>query len=145
MSEISKALELAIKAHYGQKDKGGNDYILHPITVALHCDTKQEKIVALLHDVVEDSNVKLDDLREFGDEIVCAVNAITKKDGQTLNEYLECVKANNIARKVKIQDLTHNMDLSRIINPCEKDYQRVEKYQQELEYLINDTRIKKIF
>lgn len=120
MDKIKEAFNIAMKAHNGQKDKGGYDYIYHPIIVALHCETEEEKVVALLHDVVEDTNVTLNDLQIFGEEIVKAVDAITKKDGQPLEEYLNIVKANELARKVKIQDLTHNMDTSRLPSITEK-------------------------
>ena len=62
---INEALKIAQKAHKGQKDKGGNDYLLHPVTVALHCDTEKERVVALLHDVIEDSDMSLEDLSIF--------------------------------------------------------------------------------
>lgn len=135
MDKINKALEIAINAHNGQVDKGGHDYIYHPITVALHCDTENEIVVALLHDVVEDTDVTIEGLQCFGAEIVEAVNAITKKENQSLNEYLNCVKANEIARKVKIQDIMHNMDVSRLREVTEMDIKRIDKYKQELEFL----------
>lgn len=71
----------------------------------------------------------------FGADIVDAINAITKKENQSLNEYLNCVKANEIARKVKIQDIMHNMDVSRLREVTEKDIKRIDKYKQELEFL----------
>lgn len=135
MDKISKALDIAINAHNGQVDKGGYDYIYHPITVALHCDTENEKVVALLHDVVEDTDVTIESLQCFDTEVVEAVNAITKKENQSLNEYLNYVKANEIARKVKIQDIMHNMDVSRLRVVTEKDIKRIDKYKQELEFL----------
>lgn len=135
MDKINQALEIAKNAHKGQKDRGGHDYIYHPITVALHCETEDEKVVALLHDVVEDTDVTLDDLQSFGTEIVMAVDAITKKEGQTLEEYLNIVKDNEIARKVKIQDITHNMDSTRLKVVTNKDIERNERYKKELEYL----------
>ncbi len=132
---ISEALKIAKKAHTGQVDKGGNDYLLHPITVALHCDNEKEKIVALLHDVIEDSDTSLEELSMFDQEIVDAVIAITRNEGQKREEYIEQVSSNEIARKVKIQDLINNMDLSRIKNVTQRDLDRIERYKRELKYL----------
>ena len=115
--------------------RGGNDYLLHPITVALHCVNEKEKIVALLHDVLEDSDTSLEELSMFDQEIVDAVIAITRNEGQKREEYIEQVSSNEIARKVKIQDLINNMDLSRIVDVTQKDLDRIERYKKELEYL----------
>ena len=141
MDLIGKALEIATEAHKGAKDRGGNDYILHPITVALHCKTNEEKTVALLHDVVEDTAITLDDLRKyFPERIVEAVDAITmRKEEKTARwDYIQRVKRNRIARRVKTEDLKHNSDLSRIPNPTEEDYERAERYKQELAFLKQD-------
>lgn len=94
------ALNLAIKAHKGQKDKGGVDYIHHPITVAYFMDTDEEKAVAYLHDVVEDTKITFSDLEElFPDEIVDALKAITKVNGEKYEDYLKRVSKNRIAKK----------------------------------------------
>ena len=101
-------------------------------------DTLESKIVAVLHDAIEDSDLKITDLVQqgFPDFIVKAIAAITKLDGEAYEDYILRVKSNAIARKVKIADLTHNMDISRIANPTEKDFQRLEKYQKVLSQLI---------
>ena len=136
---LDLALKIATEAHKGQKDKGGRDYINHPLTVASLCDTEEEKIVALLHDVVEDTDVTLQNLKDYGfsSEILDAVNCITKKPGVSYDDYLLKVKNNELARKVKIADMTHNSDISRIPNPTDKDYARVEKYKEKIQYLMN--------
>lgn len=133
---MEKALRVARRAHEGQKDKAGADYILHPLAVSGMVETDQEKIVALLHDVVEDSDITLLDLREMGfdDDVVEAVGLLTK-DGTGYDEYLARIKLNPLTRAVKIADLKHNMDLSRIPEPTEKDLQRLEKYKNSLEFL----------
>ena len=108
---VNLAVELAIDAHRGQTDKGGYSYILHPIAVADRCMDDYEKIVAILHDVVEDTEVLLEDLEAAGfpAEIVEAVEALTKLDGEDyLTDYIPRVKANAIARQVKIRDIEHN-------------------------------------
>lgn len=133
---MEKALQVALKAHEGQKDKAGADYILHPLAVSGMVETEQEKVVALLHDVVEDSDITLLDLREMGfdDGVVEAVRLLTK-DGTSYDEYLNRIKHNLLARAVKIADLKHNMDLTRIPEPTERDLQRLEKYKNSLEFL----------
>jgi (p)ppGpp synthase/HD superfamily hydrolase len=126
------AFELARKAHEGQLDKGGRPYIEHPLTVERLVSTPIERIVALLHDVVEDTDVTIDDLEPFGKEVVAAVDAITKRSGEKLEDYLSRVKANAVARAVKIADLTHNSDLSRIPNPTQRDLDRAARYRCEI-------------
>lgn len=137
MSKLSLALWVCFLAHKDQIDKGGAPYIFHPITVALNCSGENEKIVALLHDVVEDAHFTLKELAYcgFSEEIVEAVDAITKRKGEEYNDYLIRVKANPIARKVKIADLVHNSDLSRLNVVHEVDLVRVKKYQEALEFL----------
>lgn len=134
---IDIALAIAKKAHAGQVDKAGVDYIQHPIYVASQVTTEQEKAVALLHDVIEDSDVTADDLLAVGlpDEVVKAVQILTKKKGQSYQEYLEKVKLNNLARIVKLADLKHNSDLSRLKSVTNTDYERVKKYKVAIHYL----------
>ena len=137
MKLSESALEIAKKAHAGQKDKAGVEYILHPMTVASKMHTDVERAVAYLHDVVEDTDVTVNDLKEagFSDEVVSAVSTITKKDGEDYEEYLNRVKQNPIALRVKIADMEHNSDISRIPNPTEKDLNRLEKYKIRLREL----------
>ncbi|MCA6573448.1 MAG: GTP pyrophosphokinase [Pseudanabaena sp. M158S2SP1A06QC] len=128
---------IATKAHDGQFDKAGKPYILHPLAVMAQMDTLESKIVAVLHDAIEDSDLKITDLVQqgFPDFIIKAIAAITKLVGEPYEDYILRVKSNPIAYKVKIADVTHNMDLSRIANPTEKDFQRLEKYQNVLQEL----------
>lgn len=134
---INEAFEIALKAHEDQIDKAGQPYINHPIHVAVGVESDEEKAVALLHDVVEDSSVSLDDLRAQGlpEAVVEAVGAMTKREGEDYEGYLMRVKSNPIARVVKIADMEHNSDLSRIPNPTAKDWARVDKYKKGLELL----------
>jgi hypothetical protein len=129
------AFELARKAHEGQYDKGGRPYIEHPLAVEKMLVSPRQRIVALLHDVVEDTDTTLEDLKPFGKEIVAAVDAITKRDSESLKDYLTRIKANPIARAVKIADLTHNSDLSRIPNPTQEDCDRAVRYKEEIAVL----------
>lgn len=129
---LEKARKIAEKAHAGQRDKGGNPYILHPIRVMERCETELEKITAVLHDVLEDSEYTLEDLRKegFADEILEALICLTHLEGEGYMEYIERVCKNPLATRVKYADLQDNMDLSRILHPTEKDYARLEKYKK---------------
>lgn len=137
INEYELAYNIASKAHKGQKDKGGEDYFKHPLTVSNKLSGEKDKIVALLHDVIEDTDVTVNDLREagFSDEVVLAVSVITKKADEDYEEYLNRVKQNPIALRVKIADMEHNSDISRIKNPTEKDLKRLEKYRIRLKEL----------
>ena len=134
---VSLALDIARKAHNGQVDKAGRPYINHPVAVASMVNTDDEKTVAYLHDVVEDTVVQLDDLKAFGfgTHIVEAVDAISRRKGESRDDYLKRVRGNSLARVVKLADLKHNSDISRIPCPLEKDYQRRERYLKEIELL----------
>ena len=134
---IDIALAIAKKAHAGQVDKADVDYIQHPLYVASQVKTEQEKAVALLHDVIEDSGITIDDLLVSGlsNEVVTAVQILTKEKGQSYQEYLEKVKSNNLARVVKLADLKHNSDLSRLKSVTDTDYERVKKYKNAIHYL----------
>lgn len=134
---IKTAFEIAQRAHKGQKDKAGQPYISHPIRVSESVHTDEEKAVALLHDVIEDSEITLTDLRAHGlpDAVVDAVDCMTKRKGESYESYLWRVKSNLIARVVKIADMEHNSDLSRLPHPSSSDYERLEKYRKGLEFL----------
>ena len=123
MTFLEKAIEISTKAHKGQKDKAGKDYINHPMTVAAMVNEDNEKIVAYLHDVVEDTNVTLADLKEVGfdNDVIEAIDAITKRDGENYDDYIYRVSNNKIAKQVKMADMTHNSDISRFDNPSQKD------------------------
>ena len=136
-SQSEKAYEIAKKAHLGQVDKAGEDYIKHPEKVASFVKTDEEKAVAYLHDVIEDTELTLEDLSEYGfsKEVIEAVNIITKKRGEDYQSYLNSVKNNKLARAVKLADLRHNSDLTRLIKVTEKDIERKEKYQKAIDFL----------
>ena len=122
-NQLIKAFELAYLAHKGQVDKSGVDYILHPLAVAKMTKTPKGKIVALLHDVVEDSNVTIKDLKKcFNDEIVYAVNCLTKRKQETFENYYQRIIRCDLAIEVKFCDMIHNTDESRFfygrLRPC---------------------------
>ena len=136
-SIVDLALPIARKAHEGQLDKAGVDYIEHPIYVASQVDTEEEKAVALLHDVIEDSPVSAEELLQAGlpETVVTAVQVLTKKKEQDYQTYLETVKKNPLARVVKLADLKHNSDLSRLSSITEKDRERLKKYKKAIDFL----------
>lgn len=131
---LEKAIRLAEKAHQGQLDKGGHPYILHPKRVAERCETETEKITAMLHDVLEDSSYNLEDLQAegFAENILEALTYLTHQEGEGYMEYIERICQNPLAIRVKYADLQDNMDISRIPNPTDKDFARLEKYQKAI-------------
>ncbi|WP_442759840.1 HD domain-containing protein [Enterococcus italicus] len=137
MNLYDKALVIAEKAHKGQVDKAGKDYIEHPLFVASLVNSEEEKATALLHDVIEDSSYTFDDLLNAGipTDVVEAVSLLTKPRDVSYQVYLDGIKKNHIARIVKLADLTHNSDLSRLPDISEKDIERQEKYKRAIEYL----------
>lgn len=132
MSTLERAIEIAAAAHAGQVDKAGQPYILHPIRVMLHVSSDFERMAAVLHDVVEDTPVTLQQLTDSGfpAEVVAAIEALTKRPGETRLQAAARAASNPIARAVKLADNAENMDLSRIVNPTEKDLARLEEYKQ---------------
>lgn len=127
----------AKKAHFGQTDRAGIDYIKHPETVASFVTTDEEKAVAYLHDVIEDTTLTLLDLKKegFSKNIIEAVDILTKKKGQDYQSYLNLVKTNELARVVKLADLRHNSDLTRLPLITEKDLERNKKYSSAITFL----------
>ena len=134
---LELALPIATEAHRGQFDKAGIDYIEHPIYVASQVDTEEEKAVALLHDVIEDSPVSAEELLQAGlpETVVTAVQVLTKEKEQDYQTYLETVKKNPLARVVKLADLKHNSNLSRLSSITEKDRERLKKYKKAIDFL----------
>lgn len=135
--DIESAISVALQAHKGQLDKGGHPYILHPLAVMNRVESMEEKIVAVLHDVIEDSEVTLEELRGLGfsEEILTAIQLLTRSTEDSYEEFIEKTTTNRTARNVKIADIKENMNISRIMNPTEEDYSRLEKYRKALERL----------
>ena len=131
---LERAIAIAATAHAGQVDKGGAPYILHPLKVMLRMTTLEERIVAVLHDVVEDCEISLDDLRKegFSEEVLTAIQSVTKVPGESFEDFVERAAQNPIGRVVKLADLEENSDLSRIASPSWDDLERVEKYRRAI-------------
>ena len=134
---LDRAIELAKQHHEGQTDKAGKPYIEHPLRVMNQVESEEEKIVAVLHDIVEDTNISLNDLRNegFSEEVVSAVECLTKQDGENYDSYIERISFNPLAVKIKLADLEDNSDLTRLPEVTDKDLERIEKYDKALEKL----------
>ena len=135
MSTLERAVAIAAGAHAGQTDLGREPYLLHPLRVMLAVETEEERMAAVLHDVVEDSpDWSLERLRDegFSEAVVAAVDALTKRkdQGESYEAAIARVGRNAIARRVKLADLADNMNLDRIANPSDKDRKRCEKYRR---------------
>ncbi len=133
MSMLEKAIALATNAHAGQKDKAGYPYILHPLRVMLNMDAESEMIVAVLHDIVEDTQITSEELRRqgFSEEVLDAVRVLSKQDKEDYFAYIGKITQNPIARKVKLADLEDNMNIKRLKDQDylnESDVARLKKY-----------------
>lgn len=134
--DTRKAMKIAFDAHNGQKDKSGIPYIYHPIHLAEQMETEEECIVALLHDTVEDTDITFKQLeKEFSDKVIEALKLLTHDKSIGYMEYVRNLKNNPIARKVKLADLRHNSDETRLEYLKEKDRKRNQKYRKAIEIL----------
>lgn len=134
---LEKALLIATKAHAGQTDQAGAAYIFHPIRVSCRCLTDEEKIVALLHDTIEDTEVTADYLLSegFPSNIVDAILSVTRNEDESYEDFIRRCRLNHIGRQVKLYDLEDNMDISRLPQVTEKDLARLNKYIEAYRYL----------
>ena len=135
--KTKEALKLCFDAHKEQVDKSGLPYVFHPFHLAESMTDEATTIVALLHDVVEDSDYTFEDLAqmEFGDEVMDALKLLTHGDGVDYMEYVRAIKGNPIAKAVKLADLTHNSDLTRLDKVDDKALERRNKYLEAYELL----------
>jgi (p)ppGpp synthase/HD superfamily hydrolase len=139
MSTLERAIAIAAEAHARQVDKAGVPYILHPLRLMLRMETDDERIVAVLHDVAEDSPAwDLDRLRAegFSERVILAIDFLTRRAGESYEEFIVRAGHNEIGRRVKLADLEDNSDLSRIATPSDKDRARVERYRRAREQLL---------
>jgi (p)ppGpp synthase/HD superfamily hydrolase len=128
---LEDAIALAVEAHRGQRDKAGQTYILHPLRVMMRLEGEAERMVAVLHDVVEDSSYTLERLRELGypEEVLGALERLTKREGETYEAFIERVLPHPLARRVKLADLEDNMDVRRLPAVTAKDAERLARYR----------------
>ena len=133
-----KALQISFNAHKDQFDKSGIPYVYHPYEVAENMETEAETCVALLHDVIEDTDTTLDELAVvFPIEVINALRLMTHNPAVPYLDYVKKIKDNPIAAKVKLADLRHNSDMSRLNSVEEKDLRRIEKYKTAIQILEN--------
>lgn len=137
-ADLESAISIAVEAHAGQTDKGGAPYILHPLRVMFAVEGEAERIVAVLHDVCEDcpewSLQRLESIG-FAPEIIRALDAVTKREGETYEAFVARAAQDPIGRVVKRADVLDNSDLSRIAEPSEKDLARLARYEEALQQL----------
>lgn len=132
-----RALKLCFEAHQNQLDKSGMPYVFHPFHLAEQMDTEESTTVALLHDVVEDTDYTLEDLKAMGfpNNVIDALALMTHDPRVPYMEYVKAISENPLATKVKLADLRHNSDLSRLDSVDEKALSRVKKYAAAIELL----------
>jgi len=137
MSTLENAIVLATTQHAGQLDKAGQPYILHPLRLMLQFSNPTLQIVAVLHDILEDTPTTAEDLKELGfsTEIIQAIQALTKQTGESRLEATKRTVLNPLATQVKYVDVLDNMNLARINNPTSRDFARFEEYKMVLEIL----------
>ncbi len=135
--QTKKALKLCFEAHKEQVDKSGLPYVFHPFHLAEQMETEETVICALLHDVVEDTDMTFQDLEQMGfpAKVIEALKLLTHDDAVPYLDYVAQIKKDPIARAVKLADLKHNSDLSRLDHVDEKALKRVEKYKKAMEIL----------
>ncbi|RPE31245.1 hypothetical protein EC846_0707 [Acinetobacter sp. BIGb0102] len=139
MATLERAISLAAERHAGQVDKANAPYILHPLRVMLNVPDIEHKIVAVLHDILEDTATTIDELYRLGFQthLIDAIIALTKQAGESRIQAAQRTVQNPIARVVKLADITDNMDLSRIQTPTVKDFERLKEYQQVRDILLS--------
>lgn len=139
MASLERAIEIAVLSHASQKDKAGAPYILHPLRLMLQMHSNEERIVAVLHDVVEDTSVTFEDLEAegFSEAVLAALRLLTHDTEVDYFDYVAEIGGNQLATRVKLADIEDNLDMNRIANPTHKDFARLEKYRAALEILNN--------
>ena len=135
--KTKRALRLMFEAHKDQTDKSGLPYVFHPFHLAEQMTSEAATVAALLHDVAEDTDITLEDLRAmgFGDEVCDALALLTHREGVPYMDYVAAIRPNPIARAVKLADLRYNSDLSRLDTVDEKALARVQKYKKAIALL----------
>ncbi|MFK8113635.1 MAG: HD domain-containing protein [Rubripirellula sp.] len=132
MSDLQRAIEIAVDAHRGQTRKDGSPYVLHPLRLMMAVDSIEQKIVAVLHDVVEDTEVTMEEVRAegFSQDVLAALRLVTHVEGVSYEDYINRIKPNPIARAVKLADLKDNSNLFEIPEVKQKDLERMGKYHR---------------
>jgi (p)ppGpp synthase/HD superfamily hydrolase len=138
MNNLDVAIGFACKVHAGQVDKAGQPYILHPLRIMLKFQSEDERIVSVLHDVVEDGYVSFDELRGLGfsESIINAIDCLSKRPGERYEDFIQRLSSNKMATRVKIEDIRDNLDITRLCSFGDEDFIRTVKYHEALQYLV---------
>jgi (p)ppGpp synthase/HD superfamily hydrolase len=140
MADLEEAIRIAVEAHRGQKDRAGAPYVLHPLRMMFRLQTAAERMAAVLHDLVEDTDWTVERLREHGfpTEVVEAVDHLTRREGERYEDFVERAAAHPVALRVKIADLEDNMDVRRTGALEERDVERLSRYHRAWRRLTED-------
>lgn len=138
MATLGRAIAIAAQAHQEQRDKAGAPYILHPLRMMAQLRGEPEMIVAVLHDLIEDTPWTLEQLRAegFSEDVLTAIDCLTRRDDESYEAFIERAGGNPLARRVKLADLEDNMDLRRIAEVADKDLERLRKYHRARQALL---------
>lgn len=136
---LERAIRIAVNAHFGAVDKADKPYIFHPLRVMNSVESIEEKIVAILHDVIEDTDITADDLLLVGipENLVIEIIALTHHPDVDYDEYVKQISGHKIASKVKLADLKDNMDITRYKEITDGDFERLKRYHRNYIYLKN--------
>jgi (p)ppGpp synthase/HD superfamily hydrolase len=137
-ADLERALQIAVQAHAGQKDKNGAAYIFHPLRVMMRCTSERAKMAALLHDVVEDTDWTFEKLAQegFSPEVIATVKLLTHEEGVSYDDYVTRTMTDPVAMEVKIADLEDNSDIRRMKEVDEKAAERLKKYHKAWKRLV---------
>jgi (p)ppGpp synthase/HD superfamily hydrolase len=130
MATLERAIAIAAQAHQGQRDKAGQPYVLHPLRMMMRMETEREMIAAVLHDVVEDTEWTLADLRRegFAEDVLASVDCLTHRENESYADFIARAKSDPVARRAKLADVEDNMDLRRLGEVRQKDLDRLRRY-----------------
>ena len=141
MSQLEAALQVMLDAHRGQTDKAGQPYVLHPLRLMARFQDEDQRLVALLHDVVEDGDVTPASLRALGfsEPVVVAVECLTRRSEETYEDFIARIRPNPLANSVKVEDIRDNLDVTRLRDLKDEDLERLRKYWKALQQLRSET------
>lgn len=139
MATLQRAIELAVSFHSQQVDKSGQPYILHPMRIMLWCSTEEERQAAIMHDLLEDTSLTIDELIQEGfcQSVIDCVDCLTRRDGETYAEFIERCCENPMAIKIKLLDIADNMDVTRLDTLGENDLGRLKRYHRARKRLLD--------
>ena len=139
VTKLEQAIKVALEVHSGQVDKAGEIYLLHPLRLMFKFQTEDERIVAVMHDVVEDGEITLENLRllGFSDSVVNAIDCLSRRKDEKYEDFISRISMDKLARKIKIEDIKDNLDLTRLGCVGDKELKRIEKYHRSLKLLLN--------